>query len=171
MDGVPDFTQSAVEPGENFQYHFPFNNAGTFWYHSHYKAWEQVARGLYGPLVVYDHDTNENDACSDIMIIADDWLLNSDEQIDANSFGNIGHWSHGGRLGNTLSINGKFKPAIRISSNGPVRLRFLIAANARILNFELSGGVIMKLICVNGSPCKSFDTNRITLGLVNELTC
>ena len=53
------------------------------------------------------------------MILADDWLLNSDEQIDANSFGNLGHWSHGGRLGNALSINGKFKPAIRVSSNGP----------------------------------------------------
>ena len=123
-----------------------------------------MARGLYGPLVVYDHDTNENDVGSDIVIVADDWLLNSDEQIDANSLGNLGHWSHGGRLGNALSINGKFKPAIRVSSNGPVRLRFLNAANARILNFELSGEVMMKVICVDGSPCESFDTNGITLG-------
>ena len=116
------------------------NDAGTFWYHSHEKAWEQVARGLYAHFVVYDHDTNENDAGSDIVVVADDWLLNSDEQIDANSFGNLGHWSHGGRLGNALSINGEFKPAIRVSSHGPVRLRFLNAANARILKFELSGG-------------------------------
>ena len=164
MDGVPDLTQSSVEPGEKFHYRFPLNDAGTFWYHSHNKAWEQVARGLYGPLVVYDHDTNKNDLGSDIVILADDWLLNSDEQIDANSLGNLGHWSHGGRLGNALSINGKFKPAIRVSSNGPVRLRFLNAANARILNFELSGGVMMKVICLDGSPCESFDTNRITLG-------
>ena len=33
----------------------------------------------------------------------------------------------------------------------------------RILNFEL-GGVMMKVICLDGSPCESFDTNRITLG-------
>ena len=164
MDGVPDLTQSAVEPGEKFRYRFPLNDAGTFWYHSHNKAWEQVARGLYGPLVVYDHDTNENGGDSDIVILADDWLINSDEQIDADSFGSLAHWSHGGRLGNALSINGKFKPAIPVSSRGPIRLRFLNAANARILTFELSGGVMMKVICLDGSPCESFNTNRITLG-------
>ncbi len=123
-----------------------------------------MARGLYGPLVVYDHGTNQNGVGSDIVILADDWLLNSDDQIDANSFGNLGHWSHGGRLGNALSINCKFKPAIRVSPNSAVRLGFLNAANARILNFELSRGAMMKEIYFDGSPCDSFDTNWITFG-------
>ena len=162
MDGIPDLTQAAVQPGERFHYRFPLNDAGTFWYHSHNKAWEQVARGLYGPLVVYDHDLNEND--DDILILADDWLINSNEQIDESSFGNFGHWSHGGRLGNALSINGKFKPTIPISSHSLVRLRFLNAANARVLTFELSGQLTMNVICLDGSPCKPFSTNRITLG-------
>ena len=82
---------------------------------------------LYGQLVVYEHDPNENDVDNDVVIIADDGLLNSNEQVDANTFGNLGHWSHGGRLGNALSINGKFKPAIHVSSRGPVRLRCLKA--------------------------------------------
>ena len=162
MDGVPKLTQSAVEPGESFHYRFPLNDAGTFWYHSHNKTWEQVARGLYGPLVVYDHDATENN--SDIVILADDWLINSDGQIDEDSFGNLGHWSHGGRLGNVISINGKFKPSVPVPSSGLVRLRFLNAANARVFTFELSGRLAMKVICLDGSPCKPFSRNRVTLG-------
>jgi len=70
---------------------------------------------LYGPLFVYDHDPNVNGVDNDVVIIADDGLLNSSEQIDAHTRGNLGHWTHGGRLGNALSINSKFKPAISVS--------------------------------------------------------
>ena len=35
MDGVPDLTQAAVEPGERFTYRFPLKDAGSFWYHAH----------------------------------------------------------------------------------------------------------------------------------------
>ena len=44
MDGVPDLTQAAVEPGETFTYRFPVNDAGTFWYHAHHKSWETVRK-------------------------------------------------------------------------------------------------------------------------------
>ena len=40
MDGVPDLTQAAIEPGESFTYRFPLKDAGTFWYHAHSKGWE-----------------------------------------------------------------------------------------------------------------------------------
>ena len=46
MDGIPDLTQAAVEPGERFRYRFPLNDAGTFWYHAHNKAWEKVGTRL-----------------------------------------------------------------------------------------------------------------------------
>ena len=52
MDGVPVLTQDGIAPGDNFTYRVPLRNAGTFWYHAHNSAWEQVARGLYGPLIV-----------------------------------------------------------------------------------------------------------------------
>ena len=35
MDGVPDITQAAVKPGENFAYEFVAKNPGTFFYHCH----------------------------------------------------------------------------------------------------------------------------------------
>ena len=52
MDGVSDLTQNPVPPGGTFDYDFVVPDAGTFWYHAHNKSWEQVARGLYGPLIV-----------------------------------------------------------------------------------------------------------------------
>ena len=52
MDGVPYVSQPLVETGETFVYRFPINETGTYWYHAHNKAWEHVARGLYGPLII-----------------------------------------------------------------------------------------------------------------------
>ena len=52
MDGVPLVTQPSVRPGETFTYEFDAVDAGTFWYHPHSNSIEQVARGLYGVLVI-----------------------------------------------------------------------------------------------------------------------
>lgn len=162
MDGVPDLTQAAVEPGETFTYRFPVNDAGTFWYHAHHKSWEQVARGLYGALIVLDDDEMfENER--DHLIVADDWLLDEKFQIDTPSLGSLGHWSHGGRLGNALTINGTFNPNIEIAAQGQVRLRLLNAANARVLSFALNNKLPMKVISVDGSLCEPFEVGEVTI--------
>jgi iron transport multicopper oxidase len=42
-------------PDNSFEYRFSVpDQAGTFWYHSHYST--QYCDGLRGPLVVYDPD-------------------------------------------------------------------------------------------------------------------
>ena len=51
-DGVAGLTQNAVPPGHRFTYEFVARDTGTFWYHSHQRASEQIARGLFGALVV-----------------------------------------------------------------------------------------------------------------------
>ena len=162
MDGVPDLTQAAVEPSETFTYRFPVNDAGTFWYHAHQKSWEQVARGLYGALIVLDDNEKFEDE-RDQLIVADDWLLDKNDQIDTASLGNLGHWSHGGRLGNALTINGSFSPSIETASQGQVRLRLLNAANARVLSFALNDKLPMKVISVDGSPCEPFEVGEVTI--------
>ena len=45
-DGVPGVTQDAVRPGERYTYRFRAEQVGTFWYHSHQNAAEEVRRGL-----------------------------------------------------------------------------------------------------------------------------
>ena len=162
MDGVPDLTQAAVEPSETFTYRFPVNDAGTFWYHAHQKSWEQVARGLYGALIVLDDNEKFEDE-RDQLIVADDWLLDKNDQIDTASLGNLGHWSHGGRLGNALTINGSFSPSIETASQGQVRLRLLNAANARVLSFALNDKLPRTVISLDGSTCELFEVGKVTI--------
>ena len=160
MDGVPDLTQAAIEPGESFTYRFPLKDAGTFWYHAHSKGWEQLARGLYGPLVVAE--TELPDPARDVTLVADDWRLTEDYQLHEDSFGSLMDWSHQGRLGNWLTLNGKTDPVVSVAS-GTVRLRLVNAANARVLAFRLGGGRPMRVVALDGAPCDPFDLQTIRL--------
>ncbi|TFK22714.1 laccase 3 precursor [Coprinopsis marcescibilis] len=52
-DGPAGVTQCPISPGHSFLYKFRAKNqAGTFWYHSHYLS--QYCDGLRGAMVVYD---------------------------------------------------------------------------------------------------------------------
>src|SRR5215217_8069057 len=52
MDGVAGVTQDEVPVGAEFTYRFSADQIGTYWYHSHQVANEQVIGGLFGTLVV-----------------------------------------------------------------------------------------------------------------------
>ncbi|MDH3743384.1 MAG: multicopper oxidase domain-containing protein, partial [Hyphomicrobiales bacterium] len=137
MDGVAGLTQEPIQPGETFNYSFVPPDAGTHWYHSHNRGWEQVARGLYGPLIVDEDDAVDVDR--DLIIMADDWRLKSDGMLHEESFGNIGDRAHGGRLGNVLTLNAKPYERLIVKSGERVRLRMINSANARIMQFRLAG--------------------------------
>ncbi|KAG6865956.1 hypothetical protein C0991_010211 [Blastosporella zonata] len=54
-DGPAMVTQCPIIPGNSFVYDFSVHDqAGTFWYHSHYST--QYCDGLRGPFIVYDPD-------------------------------------------------------------------------------------------------------------------
>ena len=160
MDGVPDLTQAAIEPGESFIYRFPLKDAGTFWYHAHSKGWEQMARGLYGSLVVAE--TELPDPACDVTLVADDWRLTEEYKLHEDSFGSLMDWSHQGRLGNWLTVNGKTDPIISVAS-GTLRLRMINAANARVLAFRLGADRPMRVVALDGAPCDPFDLQTIRL--------
>ena len=50
MDGVPGVSFHGIRPGQTFEYRFPLQQYGTYWYHSHSGLQEQL--GHYGPLIV-----------------------------------------------------------------------------------------------------------------------
>lgn len=52
MDGVPDFTQHAVRPGDSFTYEFTAKNPGTHWYHCHVQPQVHVLMGLAGMFII-----------------------------------------------------------------------------------------------------------------------
>ncbi|MDN2565085.1 multicopper oxidase family protein [Aquibium sp. A9E412] len=135
MDGVAGLTQDPVAPGGGFDYDFVVPDAGTYWYHAHNKSWNQVARGLYGPLIVEEPEP-VYDRAHDITLMIDDWRLGRDGAFDAASLGAMMDWSHGGRLGNWLTVNGESRPVFALKAGEPYRLRLVNAANARVLELD-----------------------------------
>ena len=108
MDGVAGLTQPAVEPGQSFDYDFIAPDAGTYWYHAHNRSTEQVARGLYGALIVEEFEPPDVDR--EEVLILDDWLLNPETaQIDPD-FASRHDRSHAGRRGNFIATNGRHDP-------------------------------------------------------------
>ena len=160
MDGVADLTQAPIAPGESFTYEFPLNNSGTFWYHAHTMSWEQVARGLYGPLIVDADDDPVTD--HDICLMIDDWRLNKAGQIHQSSLGSLHDWSHAGRLGNWLTVNAQSDPAFPVKPRARIRLRLINAANARVLTLRFDG-VEAQLVALDGAPCRTESVTTITL--------
>lgn len=149
MDGVPGMTQNLVASGDSFDYSFVAPDAGTYWYHSHNKSWEQLARGLYGPLIIEEAVPLPVDR--EMVLVIDDWRLGEDRQIHAASFGHLHDWSHAGRLGNWLTINGVSRPDLEVRRGERLRLRLINCANARILKLNFAG-LAPQLIALDGQP-------------------
>lgn len=137
MDGVAGMTQAAVEPGDDFLYDFALPDAGTYWYHPHNRTYEQMARGLYGALIV-DETELTPDVDLDEVLLLDDWRLTDQAQI-AGGFGNMHDWSHGGRIGNWITVNGDGGWSRTVPRHSRMRLRLVNTANARIFALEAQG--------------------------------
>ncbi|MEJ8474632.1 multicopper oxidase family protein [Roseibium algae] len=137
MDGVSGLTQKAVPPGEIFEYDFVAPDAGTYWYHAHNKSWNQVVRGLYGPLII-EEDDPAFDMDHDLTLIMDDWRLDDQGILDLESLGSLMDWSHAGRLGNWLTVNGGSLPEYTLVAGEAHRIRLVNASNARILQLDLA---------------------------------
>lgn len=148
MDGVPHLTQRPIAAGDTFVYEFDAVDAGTFWYHPHQRSFEQVGRGLYGPLIVEEAEPPRVDR--DVTWVIDDWRLNQSAEI-SDDFGNRHDMSHGGRVGNTATINGRVPDTFAVRRGERVRLRLINAANARIfgLDFESHAATV---IALDGQP-------------------
>ena len=136
MDGVPGISQPPVKPGGEFFYDFPVNDAGTYWYHPHVRSWEQVARGLYGPLIIEEDGPPEVDR--EEVLVLDDWRLDAEAQID-ESFGSMHDWSHAGRIGNLVTVNGDAAHKLVAGRYQRIRLRLINSANARVFSIGLKG--------------------------------
>ena len=136
MDGVAHVTQAPIARGERFVYEFDANDAGTFWYHPHYTSSEQLERGLSGVLVVEEDEPIRVDR--DVVWVLDDWRLDRDASI-VEDFGNGMDMSHAGRLGNTVTLNGRIPDAFAVSTGERLRLRLVNVANARIFALRFEG--------------------------------
>lgn len=162
MDGVPDLTQKPIKPGERFDYAFTPPDAGTFWYHSHDDSLIQMGRGLAGALIVEEAAPPQVDR--ELLWTLQDWRLTGDAQI-APGFNNRMEAAMDGRVGNTVTINGRIPDAVRVRAGERIRLRLLNAAIARIMALRFEGHR-PTIIALDGQPCEPHEPpdGRVVLG-------
>jgi FtsP/CotA-like multicopper oxidase with cupredoxin domain len=163
MDGNPRI-QSPVMPGETFTYDFVVPEAGSFWYHPHVHANEQVEKGLYGPIVIRDDKQPRFDRERTLML--DDILLSGN---DFAPFLGTMMEKMMGRFGNILLTNGSENGtnAAGVAHVGEVeRWRIVNTANARTMTFKIEGAVF-QVIGTDGGPVPmtwTADTLTISVG-------
>ena len=162
MDGVPHLTQVPIAPGERFVYEFDVPDAGTYWYHPHHRSAEQVGRGLYGPLIVEEPEPLAVDR--DLTWMLDDWRLTKEGQI-SETFEHPHDMSHGGQVGNLVTINGVDRSTFALRPGERVRLRLVNAANARLFALQFSGHR-PTVIALDGQPVTPHEPadGRVVLG-------
>ncbi len=163
MDGVPGLTQPAIPPGGEFAYAFTPPDAGTFWYHPHADSLQQLGRGLSGALIVEEREPPQVDR--ELLWVIGDWRLTDDAQI-ASGFGNSMEAAMAGRVGNTVTINGRVPTQIAVRAGERIRLRLINTALARImaLNFE---GHHPQVVALDGQPVAApfeLENEKLLLG-------
>jgi FtsP/CotA-like multicopper oxidase with cupredoxin domain len=159
MDGSPR-VQSPVKPGEEFTYDFTVPDAGSFWYHPHVQAAEQIEHGLYGPIVVFDPRDPTYDAQR--FLVLDDVRLDDDGSISPASDMD-GMMS--GRLGNMLLTNGRpTKEGVASAEQGTVeRWRIVNTANARPMKIGVEGASFRVIATDGGLLPEPYTTDRLLL--------
>src|SRR5207248_2080060 len=120
-------------------YEFTPPDAGTFWYHPHTHTLQQLGRGLAGALIVEEPEPVAVDR--DLLWFIQDWRLDDDGRI-VPGFGNRMEAGMSGRIGNTVTLNGRVPGRVSIkrgSGSGsessmrhsPGSLRFISRATIR----------------------------------------
>jgi FtsP/CotA-like multicopper oxidase with cupredoxin domain len=161
MDGVPGLTQAPIAAnGGRFVYEFDLPDAGTYWYHPHLGDGEQLARGLYGALIVEERDPPAVDR--DVVWILSDWRLDREAAL-RRDFGSAMDASHAGRIGNTVTVNGAIPDAFPVRSGERLRLRLINASNARVYGLSFEGHEPW-VIALDGHPVTPHWFQRVVLG-------
>jgi FtsP/CotA-like multicopper oxidase with cupredoxin domain len=162
MDGVPGLTQPPIRPGESFTYEFTPPDAGTFWYHPHADTLQQLGRGLAGVFIVDEREPVAVDR--DLLWFIEDWRLDDSGRI-APGFGNRMEAGMSGRIGNTVTVNGRVSDRVSVKAGERVRLRIVNAALARIVSLRFEGHR-PAVVAHDGQPCDPHapESGRLVLG-------
>ena len=149
MDGVPGLTQPPIKYKEKFTYQYTPPDAGTYWYHTHSNSIEQLGRGLVGPLIVKEQEEYPVD--QDLIVFVKDFRFAKDAQI-VDNFSNFHNMAHEGNIGNVVTVNGQLRPTLSLKPNSRVRLRFINASNARIIQPVFPEEMKATIIAWDGNP-------------------
>ena len=123
-------------------------DAGTFWFGPLTDASRQRDMGLYGMLIVEEQQPIAG--LVDVPLIIDDWKIGDDGKIE-ESFGDLNATVSEGRLGNWFTVNGAYRPRIKLPAAKASRLRILNAANSRVMGVQFKGAEPL-VVALDGQP-------------------
>jgi FtsP/CotA-like multicopper oxidase with cupredoxin domain len=161
MDGVPEYSQPVVEPGQSFTYDFELHDASLFWYHPHVMSAAQVGFGLYGALLV--EDPNDGVGIADqLVVVMSDISIDEQGKLESPESGGPAGMVFG-REGNHTLINGRTSATLLAANGAPQRWRVVNAAKSRHFQLDLEGMVFTKIGADGGLQEYSGTSNRIVL--------
>ena len=145
FDGSP---LNPVPAGADFDYKFTpeRGSAGTYWYHPHPGeiTGEQIAKGLFGALIVRARDDPLRGIPERVIILSDN-RFNPDGTVSfadpASPAGKIDE--ENGREGPMLFVNGKRMPVMSIRSGEVQRWRIVNASAARVFRLAIPGQTLI----------------------------
>jgi manganese oxidase len=144
MDGVPPFTQAAIQPGETFTYEFDAPPAGSFMYHSHVDTDVQIMVGLYAPLIVDPLEPSVDQPDVDVMWMLSEWRVGADGETYAAM-------PMAGAEPNYFTINGKAFPSTEplVVKRGE-RVRIRLAGIGQFVHPMHLHGMNFKVVAYDG---------------------
>jgi manganese oxidase len=144
MDGVPPFTQDAIQPGESFVYEFTAPPAGSFMYHSHVDTDVQIMVGLYAPFIVDPQEPEADAPDVDVMWMLSEWRVGADGETYAAM-------PMAGAEPNYFTINGKaFPNTERIVVNVGDRVRIRLAGIGQFVHPMHLHGMNFQVVAYDG---------------------
>ncbi len=158
-----------VEPGEKRVYSFTLRpgSAGTYWYHPHphHATGIQVAKGLYGAIIVRaSDDPLPRSLTEQVIMLADNRFL-PDGSIDLPHMGS--HQAtideENGREGDVLFVNGQVMPTITVGSGEVQRWRVINASASRVYRLAIPGQTMLHVGSDGGLFEKPVAVSEITV--------
>lgn len=166
QDGSPF---NPVKAGATHRYEFTLQpgSAGTYWYHPHphHRTAVQVARGLYGAIVVRAPDDPIPASVAERLVVLSDNRFREDGSIDLPEL----HSMQGrvdlenGREGDVVFVNGVVKPTFALRSGEVQRWRVVNASAARVYRLAVPGHSLLQVGTDGGLFERPVEVNEVVL--------
>jgi len=133
-----------VPPDGEYEYAFTVRpgSAGTYWYHPHpdHRTGRQVARGLYGAIVVRAADDPLPAMTERLLVLSDNRFLDDGSLDLPDPHSHQGRVDfENGREGSVLFVNGEVLPELSIRSGEVQRWRVVNASAGRFYRLSIPG--------------------------------
>ncbi len=161
-----------VSPGAEYEYAFtvPPGSAGTYWYHPHphHHTALQVARGLYGAVIIRAPDDPLTRAgIPERTLILSDNRFADDGSIripEPNSLEARIDFENG-REGPVLLVNGEVKPELELRAGAVERWRVINASAGRYYRLSLEGHAFLHVGSDGGLFEEPVETDEVLLAV------